>query len=100
MDALIHAHQGERNRIASRREYDGKMTLCLCELLHRQRHSVLVREPCRLIRLPAMPGRMVAAVERDQILVEHGELGSLWRCRPRSEKRRVGQECVSTCKSR
>src|SRR3546814_19783638 len=44
------------------------------------------------------PGNRVVTVGRDCIgaIAEHTGVGALWR----SEERRVGQECVSTCRAR
>src|SRR3546814_14345784 len=42
-----------------------------------------------------------ARITRDDVIIYNGEIASLRRFKDdRSEERRVGQECVSTCRSR
>jgi hypothetical protein len=45
------------------------------EFLDRQRHGMLADQPGSLVGAAGLPGAMVAAVERHQILVENRQTG-------------------------
>jgi hypothetical protein len=75
VDALVEAHQRQRNRVVARRENDRVVALRVGELLDCQRDRVLVAEPLGLVDRAGAPLAMVAAVEGHQVLVEQGKLG-------------------------
>src|SRR3546814_18467326 len=53
-------------------------------------------DPERLNSFQLTPADVANAIRAQNVQVSSGQLGGL----PRSEERRVGEECVSTCRSR
>ena len=86
VDAFVHAHQRQRNRVRASREDDRIVVLRLAEFLGRQRDRVLVLQEMRAFQRPRAELCMVLGIERHQVVEKDRKVGGL---------RRTGHEIFS-----
>src|SRR3546814_3485203 len=70
---------------------------------HARRDNVIPVLSCRGTKLSALPCRAPESDPQDQSVksaIRHQEIRASTKNKYRSEERRVGKECVSTCRSR